>query len=80
MSHPHPLASPKRDIEGEDIIGWFLIGFNIDPDHEYSFDVYKDGKIYPQIPTLELEEKEKLFYKYLGDPDFHHVRFIKRTM
>lgn len=76
-SHPNPLQHPPRDVEGEDIVGWFMIGFrSTDPNHEYPFEVKKDGSILPMIDLVDGSPKlPHLFWDYLADPDIHHVRF-----
>ena len=38
-----------RDPEWESLIGWFMVGFQDDPDHEYEFNVRVRGTILPDI-------------------------------
>ena len=76
--HPNPLLCKPIAPEDREIIGWFLIGFREDPDHEYSFVVKRDGTILPELDLVDLEPtNEAMFYQYLSDPNIHHVRFVQ---
>ena len=59
-----------------DIIGCFMVAFNRDPDHEYSFTVRNDGTILP-THLKDSQSNKTLFYEFLQDPDLHHVLFIQ---
>lgn len=76
--HPNPIINQPRDFESEEIVGWFMIAFKDDPDHEYPFVVKKDGSILPEINNLN-ESSKLLFAKYLSDREFHHVNFIQNA-
>jgi hypothetical protein len=61
-----------------DIVGFFMIGFNDDPNHEYPFEVKQDGTILPMTNYQDGNPAyPQSFYKYLADPTLHHVRFIQ---
>jgi hypothetical protein len=78
--HPHPLKNRPRDPELEEIVGWFMVGFNDNPDHEYSFQVSKDGTIAPQLDLVDSEPTCRLtFFRYIAERELHHVRFVQRT-
>ncbi len=79
--HPSPFAYRKRPVLVEPgVVGWFLVSFKPDPDHEYTFNAYEDGSILPDIDRTDREERcRTLFAEYLADPDFHAVRFVRQT-
>jgi hypothetical protein len=80
MSHPTPFDYPVKNPELDEIVGWFMIGFNADPDHEYSFAVRKDNTILPELDLIGEEKKmTTMFFDYLKAPDFHHVRYLPRS-
>lgn len=76
-THPSPITHKPRDPEAEKIVGYFLVAFNDNPDHEYPFDVRKDGSIWPQLDPDPINRT--MFSRYLADPNLHHVRFSQCT-
>lgn len=77
-SHPSPLKYKPMDHDDHEIIGWFMVGFKDDPDHEYPFVVKRDGTILPELDLVDLEpSNQTMFYRYLADTTLHHVRFIQ---
>lgn len=80
MPRPLPLTYPIRDFGNEDVIGYFLVAFNPDYNHEYPFIAYKNGKVFPELNfagTPRSADEEFIFSKFLADPMLHHVRFIQ---
>lgn len=65
----------RREIR---IIGWFMVAFQADVDHEYPFMLLEDGRILPEIAN-EWDDMAGVFVKYINDPTFHHARFIKNA-
>ena len=75
-AHPNPLARSPRDPELEAIVGWFMVAFEPDRDHEYPFVVKRDGSIMPELDELDASCKD-MFRRYLADPKLSSVRFIQ---
>ena len=77
--HPSPFSySLREDLEvDENIVGWFLVSFTNDVNHEYPFEVHKSGDILPvSFVTNETVGDQQIFIKYLTDPTLHSVTFI----
>lgn len=79
MNHPNPLASPVRNVEMENQIGWFDLAFKEDPDHWYTFAVYNNGLIVPTIARADDLEPLNLltFFHYLADKNLCMVKFTQ---
>lgn len=80
MTHPSPFAYQKRAIlSNPDAVGWFLVAFNPDPNHEYPFILHRDGTILPEIDLIEVTPNDReTFARYLADPELHHVGFVQQ--
>ncbi len=81
MPHPSPFSYRKRPVlQNEEVVGYFMVAFNDDPDHEYPFALYKDGTILPELDLMEALPKDRtMFARYLGDPTFHHLRYSQQV-
>ena len=80
MARTRPLKTQPSELEFANVVGWFMVGFQADPNHEYSFTVQRDGAILPETAIQENNPNcHTLFQELLADPNLHHVRFIQKT-
>ena len=76
----HPLPKKPRDLESEQIVGWFMVAFEDAPDHEYSFAVNANGDILAEGLDLDFRENKIVFPKMLAEQNLRSVRYIQNTL
>jgi hypothetical protein len=76
-SHPSPFSYQDRNEVDENIIGWFMVSYNNDPNHEFSYTVYKDGKILRDYDFFMDDRDPLMFFLTLSDKNIHTIRFVQ---